>query len=530
MIVAVIPAKKDSKRLPNKNILRINGKSLLAHTVEFARASKKIGKIIVSTDSDEIAGQATGLGAEVVRRSAELAGETPLLRVYEHAWRQLGEKGVTHIVGIQPDHPDRKINPDVAIEYVIEKNIDDLFTVDRCGRRNGSLRILSVGALRGESYPYSASMMDDCTNIHSLYDYFVAKRNMESGERINIAERELSSESPVFVVAEAACNHMCDIRLARKMIDEAADAGADAIKFQTYKAEKLVTKDAVAFWGKDTIRQIDYYRRLDRFGMEEYAKLFRYAKKKGLIGFSSAFDFESSDMLNDIGMPVFKIASCEIPNLRFIRHVAGYGKPIMLSTGASKPAEIDRAVETIFGTGNTQLILMACTLSYPTQQQDANFMRLTTLKHRYPGVLLGLSDHTEPEENMVIPSVAVALGARVIEKHYTSDRTMVGSGHFFSVDPAGMRKMVDNIRITERVLGDGVLGVADCERKAFSSARRSIVAEVPIKKGEVIEFEMLGTKRPATGLDASMIDSVVGKKAGCDISREQQITLDMLET
>jgi N-acetylneuraminate synthase len=346
---------------------------------------------------------------------------------------------------------------------------------------------------------------------------------------ISINNRLVGNDQAVFVVAEAACNHMCDMKLAREIIDKAAEAGADAIKFQTYKAEKLVTGEAVAFWGDEKISQLEYYKRLDRFGSKEYEELFRYAEDKGLIGFSSPFDAESAEMLNDIGMPVFKIASCDIPDIQNLKHIAGFGKPIILSTGASTPDEIDRAVETIFNAGNYQLMLLACTLSYPTHNEDANLLRIRTLQARYPGIVIGLSDHAEPDVHMVIPSAAVALGARIIEKHYTLDRSMTGSGHFFAVAPDDLQKMVLNIRLTETVLGDGRLGVAESEKKAWSSARRSIVADVQIEKGTDITSDMIGLKRPSDGLPASMIDQVVGKRAKQSIEPDQKIFLEMLE-
>lgn len=353
--------------------------------------------------------------------------------------------------------------------------------------------------------------------------------SLKTAQMIVIENRRIGINEPVFIVVEAACNHMCNMDLARKMIDKAAEAGVDAIKFQTYKAEKLVTNTAIAFWGDEKISQLEYYKRLDRFGAKEYEELFKYARDRGIIGFSSPFDAESVDMLAELNMSIFKIASCDIPDLRHLRHVASLNKPIILSTGASTIDEIDRAIETIYEHGNQQLMLMACTLSYPTKNEDANFLRIQTLKERYPGMIIGVSDHTEPDLNMVIPSVAVALGARIIEKHYTLDRTMTGSGHFFAVDPDDLKKMVQNIRITEQVLGDGLLGVAESEKKAWLSARRSIVAEVSIKKGEIITSGMISFKRPADGLPANMVDQIIGKLAKHDIEPDQNISLEMLE-
>ncbi|MEN6382576.1 MAG: N-acetylneuraminate synthase family protein, partial [Rectinema sp.] len=260
----------------------------------------------------------------------------------------------------------------------------------------------------------------------------------------------------------------------------------------------------------------------------EYKELFEYADKNGIIAFSSPFDEESNKMLHELDMPLFKIASCDICNVNHLRQIAGYGKPIILSTGASTIAEIEEAINAIFKEGNYKLILLACTLSYPTKNEDANLARIQTLQRLFPNMIIGFSDHTPPDQNMVIPSAAVALGARVIEKHYTLDRTMTGSGHFFAINPTDLKKMVDNIRLTEKVMGNGDLGIAPSEEKAWNSARRSIVAEVPIKAGEIVTQNMLGLKRPATGLLGDKFHLVVGKKAIRDISADEQINLDML--
>ncbi|GAG02876.1 unnamed protein product, partial [marine sediment metagenome] len=223
----------------------------------------------------------------------------------------------------------------------------------------------------------------------------------EEKDPVCVGKHRIGTREPAFVVAEAACNHMCDMELARKMIDKAADADANAIKFQTYTAEKLVTKDAVAFWGQDKISQLEYYKHLDRFGKKEYQALFEYAEQKGIIPFSSPFDAENVEMLADLGMKIFKIASCDICNIPLLEQIAAYQRPIILSTGASTIEEIEQALLAIFKEGNYQVILLACTLSYPTKNEDANLMRIRTLKERFPNMIIGLSDHTEPDPNMV---------------------------------------------------------------------------------------------------------------------------------
>ncbi|CAB1060692.1 N-acetylneuraminate synthase (EC [Olavius sp. associated proteobacterium Delta 1] len=530
MIVAIIPAKEESNRLPNKNLLTINGKSLVEHAIEFAKKSHKIDHIYVSTDSEKIAAHVNEIDVDVIMRSKDLSGETPLIQVYRHALSKIDNDNITHIVGIQPDNPDRNLNPDMAIDYAIDKNIDSLFTVNRNGRRNGSLAIIKREVLEASDPNYCASLMDDCINIHNQFDFLMATRNLSRyADTLFMGNRIISKNDPVFIVAEAACNHMCRVDSAKRMIELASEAGVDAIKFQTYQAENLVSTSAKAFWGNETISQLEYYKKLDRFGKEEYEEIFIYAKEKGIIAFSSPFDAKNAEMLNEIGMPIFKIASCDIDNVRHLQHIASFGKPIILSTGASTMDEIDKAIEVIFKQDNYQLILLACTLSYPTKNEDANLLKIQTLQERYPGMIIGLSDHTEPDPHMVIPSVAVALGAKIIEKHFTLDRSMTGSGHFFAVEPEDLCKLVRNIRLTETLFGDGSLGVADSEKEAWASARRSITAEIPIPKGRVITEEMLSMKRPALGLSPAIIDELIGKRAIRDITAGQPIVKDMVD-
>lgn len=529
MIVAVIPAKQQSGRLPGKNMLIIDGKTLVAHAVEFARRSGRVNKIVVSTDDPVIAQHSKTLGVEVVMRGPELGGEVPLMEVYRHAWRKLGGAGIEWIVGVQADNPDRRVRLDEALSHAEKKKIDYLFTVDAHGARNGSLVLLNERTLRGDPTIYTSVLVDSCTNIHTRLDYLKACHSLSGhAETIHIGSRPVGRGHPVFIIAEGACNHMCRVDLAKQMIDKAVEAGADSIKFQTYKAEKLVTDKAVSFWGGEQVRQIDYYRRLDRFDKEVYRELFAYAEARGIIPFSSPFDEESADMLNELGMAVFKIASCEVPNHRLIRRIAGYGKPVILSTGASQPEEIDRAVELILETGNTQLVLLSCTLSYPTPLPAANLRRISTLAERYPGFILGLSDHTQPEETNAVASVAVALGARVIEKHYTLDRSMTGSGHYFALAPHDLKRLVETARAADSVMGDGVLGVAASEEQAWNSARRSLVATRPIRKGEKLTPADIAGKRPGGGWPIEQADRIVGWIALRDIQPDERFSEEVI--
>ncbi len=331
-------------------------------------------------------------------------------------------------------------------------------------------------------------------------------------------------QNKVFVIAEAACNHMCDLQLAKVMIDEAAKAGADSIKFQTYKSERMVTKNAEAYWGSETMSQQEYYKRLDKFEEEDYRELFDYSKKQGIIAFSTPFSIEDAIMLNDLDMEIFKLPSFEIVNLELLNCVAEFQKPIILSTGASTFEEIDNAVSVITKV-NPKLVLMACTLSYPTEYDDANLMRIKTLKDRYPNIMIGISDHTPPESNMVIPAFSVSLGARVVEKHYTLSRKLTGSGHFFSLEPKDLKKMVSNIRLFERTIGDGFQGLSHSEERAVKSGRKSIVANKHIKKNTKINRDHLSFKRPGNGISPDKLDEVLGKVVLVDYDPDDQIKL-----
>jgi len=353
-----------------------------------------------------------------------------------------------------------------------------------------------------------------------------------SSNSIETAGRIIGDDSPSFIIAEAASNHMCDLNAALKMVDEVKAAGADAIKFQTYKAERLVVPDAASYWKFDqgSVSQFQFYKNLDRFDREEYETIFHYARQQGLIAFSTPFDPMSASMLNDLGVPLFKIASCDLPDVRLLKHVASFGKPVILSTGASNLVEIERAVETITGAGNTDLIIMVCTLSYPAENKDSHLARIRTFKREFSEFIIGISDHTEPDQHMIIPVVSVGAGAKVIEKHFTLDRSMSGSGHSFSMSPSDLKLMVENVRLAEEVLGSSQIRVYEAEEPARERARRCIVADRDISRGDLITNEMIGIKRPGTGLSPALIDQVVGRIARVDIGQDEQITLGQLGT
>ncbi len=317
----------------------------------------------------------------------------------------------------------------------------------------------------------------------------------------------LGEASPTFIIAEAGCNHECDIDIAKRMIDAAHDIGADAIKFQTYKAEKLVSKDAMSYWGDKPKSQLDYYKQLDQFDKEEYEALFHYAKEVGIIAFSTPFDVDSATMLAELGVPLMKVASCEVTNLELVEHIASLKIPTIMSTGGRTSLEVIEAVSKF---KEVPLLLMACTLSNPAT--EACLARMHRLKNMYPNLHIGYSDHTEPESQLV-PMLAVAAGAVMLEKHFTIDKSMNISNHFFAADVHQFREMVYQIRQVEKHMGDFELLPVYEELAPRRSASRSWYTARPISKGATFVREDLKYLRPGDGLVYRELDKILKAKA-----------------
>ncbi len=329
------------------------------------------------------------------------------------------------------------------------------------------------------------------------------------------------------LVAEAGVNHDCIIDRGKQLIESAKQAGADAIKFQSYKADKLTSVHATKYWTNDNESQYDNYAKLDKFNEEEHRVLKEHADRVGIVFFSTPFDAKSADMLERIGTPAYKIASADITNTPLIGHVAKKGLPVMLSTGAASIAEIDDAVNTIESSGNSDIILLHCILCYPTPPEHANLLMIKRLQKIFPKYPIGLSDHTT---GIQTPPLAVALGAKIIEKHYTIDKNISGSSdHPISADPDDMFKIVESIRLAETMLGSELLSrPLEIENPAHRLARRSLVAAVDIPKGSRITEDMLIEKRPGTGIYPKYKKIVIGRTARMDIKKDDVITWDAI--
>ena len=349
-----------------------------------------------------------------------------------------------------------------------------------------------------------------------------------SRQLIDIAGRKVGPGQPCFIIAEAGVNHNGSLELAHQLVDVAIQAGADAVKFQTFNAERLVSPDAPkAEYQKRTTdvaeSQYDMLRRLE-LSPKMHLDLMAYCDERGILFMSSPFDEDSADLLDSLGLAVFKIPSGEVTNLPFLAHVARKGKPMIVSTGMAYLSEVEAAVRTIEGTGNREFILLHCVSNYPADPADVNLRAMGTMSAAF-GVPVGYSDHTPGIE---APMAAVALGACVIEKHLTLDRNLPGPDHRASLEPGEFTAMVRGIRIVEAALGHGRKDPASSEANTASVARKSLVAATDIPAGTVLTKQLIAIKRPGTGLPPVMLPYLIGRTLRIPVSAGQLLQLEMV--
>ena len=344
------------------------------------------------------------------------------------------------------------------------------------------------------------------------------------GTKVKIGDKVVGDGEPCFVIAEAGVNHDGDLSMAKRMIDAAKDAGVDAIKFQLFDPDKMVTPYAAKAGYQSDVEaetQLEMLRKL-KLTENDVVELAKYAESKGLMFLCSAFDEESVDLLEEIGVPAYKIASSEITNHPLLEHVAAKRRPILLSTGMSTINEVREALDVIQRRGNNQVILLHCISEYPASVESLNLKVINLLRQTFK-LPVGFSDHSL---EVLAPAIAVALGACVIEKHFTLSRSLKGPDHKASLEPHELREMVRLIRLTERMLGDGIKRVTHGEEQIKLLVRKSIVAKRDIPAGSLITRDMLAFKRPAIGLEPSKLQLLIGRKARRHIKRDEAITLN----
>ena len=328
------------------------------------------------------------------------------------------------------------------------------------------------------------------------------------------------------IIAEAGVNHNGSLETAKNLINVAVDAGADFVKFQTFKADSLVTKkaDKADYQKKFTQKDESHFEMIRRLELDKPAheELISYCAQKNIQFLSTAFDHDSIELLAELNIPVFKIPSGEITNLPYLRHIGGLGKPVIMSTGMATLDEVRAAMNLLIdgGLNKKDLTILHCNTEYPTPMNDVNLRAMLTIRDEL-NVKVGYSDHTLGIE---IPIAAVALGATVIEKHFTLDRNLPGPDHSASLEPDELKKMVQAIRNIEVALGDGIKKPSASESKNIPIARKSIVAARTIKKGEVFTSENLAVKRPGNGVSPMMWDDYIGKIANKDYYLDEVIS------
>ena len=329
------------------------------------------------------------------------------------------------------------------------------------------------------------------------------------------------------IIAEAGVNHNGDIALAKQLIDAAAEAGADLVKFQTFSADRLATRTAkkADYQSKNTDNQESQYEMLRRLELtpEMHKQIISHCAARNIGFFSTGFDIESVDLLVNLGQDYFKIPSGEITNLPYLRHIGQLSKKVILSTGMATMDEIEAAIDVIeqAGTKRTNITVLHCTTEYPAPMNEVNLRAMQSIQKAF-GVTVGYSDHTSGIE---VAIAAVALGATVIEKHFTMDCNLAGPDHKASLEPSELKAMVTAIRNIEIALGDGIKRVTSSEAKNKPIARKSLVAKCAINLGEVFSVENLTTKRPGTGISPMRWDEVMGRTATRNFSSDELIEL-----
>lgn len=341
-----------------------------------------------------------------------------------------------------------------------------------------------------------------------------------------------------YVIAEMGVNFydtakalgITPLKAAKMYIDAAAEVGIDCAKFQSYKADTIVSKNSPAYWDltkEPTKTQHALFQKHDHFNEEDYRELCDYTHAKGMDFTSTPFDYASAEYLEPM-VDFYKISSSDLSNLPFVDYIGRKGKPVYMSVGAAYLSECDEAIRTLKNAGCKDIVIFHCVLSYPTSPDDANLRVIETLRKVFPDVRVGFSDHVAPDETMMTLATAYLLGAEVIEKHFTLDKTLPGNDHYHAGDPSDFKKAIENFKFIDRVLGNPEKTVLECELIPRREARRSLVLTRDMKAGEIIKAEDMMPKRPGTGIAPRFADIVIGRAVKMDLAEDTILTWTMV--
>ncbi len=344
---------------------------------------------------------------------------------------------------------------------------------------------------------------------------------------VNIDQTVIDDSSECYVIAEVGNNHQGDLEKAKQMFAAAKECGVQAVKLQKRDNRNLYTRD---LYNKPYDHENSFgstygnHREALEFGREEYTELQRYAREIGITFFATAFDFGSADFLAELDMPAYKIASGDLNNTPLLKHVAGLGKPVIMSTGGATLPDVQRAYETV-GAINPQLVILQCTASYPAEPQHMNLRVISTYRSIFPDVVVGLSDH---QNGITMPVISYVLGARVVEKHFTLNHALKGTDHAFSLEPIGMRKLVRDLRNARVALGDGVKRNYPEETSPLYKMGKKLVAARDLPAGHVLTRADVGIKSPNDGLPPFELDNVLGKVVRRPLTTDDSLRLEDL--
>jgi N-acetylneuraminate synthase/N,N'-diacetyllegionaminate synthase len=551
--VIVIPARGGSRRLPRKNLAAVRGVSLVARAIVTAREFATTAPhwrvdIIVDTDSQEIAAEGRRWGAAVpFLRPAELAGDaTPTIENVVFLLERLVDQlpPIDAVVLLQPTSPVRRAEditrcwakfdpakrPSVvsvtatshARELLLQREEDGTLQWTRGTTRpalpqqalaasyyvNGAVYIATPaflrhhgafvvpGCTRGEPIPPERSIDIDTAGDLALADAILAQTETPV---VHVGDRQIGGGAACFIIAEAGINHNGDVGLAHRLVDAAAEAGADAVKFQTFDPEQVVSRRDES--------QLAMGRKL-ALPPHAFAQLRAHALERHLMFLSTPFDAGSADLLDTMGVPAFKIPSGEITNPAFLAHVARKGKPMLISTGMASLPEVVDALDMVRAHGSPPVALFHCVSHYPATPEECNLRAMGSMRSLLH-IPVGWSDHSQ---GVTLSVAAVAMGAELLEKHFTLDRSLPGPDHQASLEPAELQALVRDVRATEAALGDGVKVPVQSELAVALAARRSLHAVRDIDAGAVLEMSDLVLLRPGNGVPAAQAGSLVGRR------------------
>ena len=576
-VVAVIPARGGSKGVPRKNVRSLCGRPLLAWSVTAALDSGAFDSVWVSTDDDEVAEVATQAGARVHRRSADAATDTASSEAVLEDFVQAGRHGGAEVLCmIQATSP--LTQPEdftKAFAQFQETQADSLVTVVRTHRfhwseagealdynpakrprrqdwggqlvENGAF-YLTRTAMLGETgsrlggkiahyempehtYQEIDSLVDFeiMSKLAPKYGYFGRLMTPFEPLEFQIAPGvSVGGRNKCFVIGEAGINHQGEVGLAKKLIKMAKDVGCDAVKFQKRTVERILSKEGLMkpYVNKNsfgpTYGEHKHALELDEAAWQEMKA---YADEVGVLFFASGWDEDSVDFLDRVGVPFFKVASADLTNFPLLEHTARKGKPLILSTGMAEMETVRTALKLVTRFVD-KIVLLQCTSTYPTKVEETNLRVLRTYQKEFPQCVIGYSGH---ERGLQISLAAVAMGAKVVERHITLDRTMKGGDHAASLEPKGIETLIRDIAVVERALGDCDKRRMDSEAPVFTKLAKSIVSAVPIAKGTTITREMVTTKGPGSGISPMHMALVIGSKATQDIAEDVVMTKDVVD-